>query len=273
MSWEFSIDPKKEECFPQLSVDDLGLIVMSLESRVVNQGSPEEEEDTYLMNFNAAEQLPNIEEDELLRTVLQRLLTGEGDLSGFPKQEIRKKLAIFAGSKLLKHSKVATNYAGINLGLLDNPNSPPISSQELSKGARFISNTDNVVPAFNHPEASCQKKGNKAFFPKGSTSIQALKLCFGEGGCPAIDHCLRYALENHSQGIWGGTNQEQRNDITKVYKTKGRGDALSLIKSQRHKAVNSVNRNQYSQRTAEALDPNIQISETVIFNNLNIQED
>lgn len=48
-------------------------------------------------------------------------------------------------------------------------------------------------------------------FPEGrhtqQKELQVTKVC---KGCPYIQECLQFALENDEWGVWGGTTREQR---------------------------------------------------------------
>lgn len=69
-------------------------------------------------------------------------------------------------------------------------------------------------PAF-FADAACRgTAGQFPFFPTRNVSTQpARELC---AGCPVMGECLDYAVADDSlQGIWGGTSEEQRDQIRK----------------------------------------------------------
>lgn len=75
---------------------------------------------------------------------------------------------------------------------------------------------------FNRPDwqkvALCRRPGidSRVFFPadedKGVKQAEARRIC---DMCLAKLQCLDYALDNRSEGIWGGTSTAERNKIRK----------------------------------------------------------
>lgn len=70
-------------------------------------------------------------------------------------------------------------------------------------------------------QASCRSTDQELFFPVGTTGdaveqIQAAKaVC---ESCPVRVACLRFALEsNQEAGIWGGTSEEERRTLRRVW--------------------------------------------------------
>jgi WhiB family redox-sensing transcriptional regulator len=63
-----------------------------------------------------------------------------------------------------------------------------------------------------HDRALCGQVGGDAWFPdRGQPIPEAKEIC---AHCPVADECLEDALEHHDQdGIWGGFNLEERNEI------------------------------------------------------------
>lgn len=49
------------------------------------------------------------------------------------------------------------------------------------------------------------------FFPLAGRSINKAKSFCSD--CPVIKECLEYALTSGEHGIWGGTNEKEREDI------------------------------------------------------------
>ena len=64
----------------------------------------------------------------------------------------------------------------------------------------------------NHEDANCKDSNPELFFPSASNKSQvtAKKPC---NACPEKDNCLRTALENDEDGIWGGTNKSERSKL------------------------------------------------------------
>jgi hypothetical protein len=75
----------------------------------------------------------------------------------------------------------------------------------------------------NLPRAACRNADPEIFFPAWDTHRptkrerqQALAEANGFCGiCPERLKCLRWALDNDAQGIWGGTTDDQRRAIQK----------------------------------------------------------
>ena len=63
-----------------------------------------------------------------------------------------------------------------------------------------------------HEDANCKDSNPELFFPSASNKSQvtAKKPC---NACPEKDNCLRTALENDEDGIWGGTNKSERSKL------------------------------------------------------------
>jgi WhiB family transcriptional regulator, redox-sensing transcriptional regulator len=62
----------------------------------------------------------------------------------------------------------------------------------------------------------CSTTDPEAFFPEkgvgGHRSVQiAKKLC---RQCPYVDRCLQWALDNSERGIWGGTTEKERRQLS-----------------------------------------------------------
>jgi len=69
--------------------------------------------------------------------------------------------------------------------------------------------------------AACRSTEPDLFFPIGTTGpavdqIDAAKrVC---GGCDAMEPCLDFALAtNQESGVWGGTSEEERRKLRKVW--------------------------------------------------------
>ena len=70
----------------------------------------------------------------------------------------------------------------------------------------YLSRKVNYIDYYN---AACSDSNPEIFFPSASnkSQIAAKKLC---NACPEKNNCLRTALENDEDGIWGGTNKSER---------------------------------------------------------------
>jgi len=66
-------------------------------------------------------------------------------------------------------------------------------------------------------EAACLDADPEIFFPDSRRPVddedvqKALALC---ADCPVQKRCLDFALVNNTDGIWGGTTEEQRKGMT-----------------------------------------------------------
>lgn len=73
--------------------------------------------------------------------------------------------------------------------------------------------------------ALCRDSNAELFFPIGSTGIaldmiEAAKEICNE--CPAKEPCLEFALQtNQEAGIWGGSTEEERRLIRKMWTEEG----------------------------------------------------
>jgi len=61
-------------------------------------------------------------------------------------------------------------------------------------------------------DAACRGDGPSAWFPaRGATTQPARLRC---ADCPVVRACLEYALDDDTLlGIWGGTSEQQRDQI------------------------------------------------------------
>ena len=74
-------------------------------------------------------------------------------------------------------------------------------------------------------EGACVYADTDLFFPVGS-SMKAIKkaneakaIC---SECPVVTECLEYAIRtNQDSGIWGGTTEEERLSLRRVYRKTG----------------------------------------------------
>jgi WhiB family transcriptional regulator, redox-sensing transcriptional regulator len=67
-------------------------------------------------------------------------------------------------------------------------------------------------------EGNCRNYPPAVFFPSDGVGVdRARKIC---NGCPVIDTCLEYALEERIEhGVWGGCSERERRRIQKRRKT------------------------------------------------------
>ena len=79
--------------------------------------------------------------------------------------------------------------------------------------------------------AACRDSDAELFFPAGSTGsaigeIEAAKaIC---RSCPALTSCLTFALEtNQEAGVWGGTDEDERRALRKVWRADTRQKATA----------------------------------------------
>jgi WhiB family redox-sensing transcriptional regulator len=59
----------------------------------------------------------------------------------------------------------------------------------------------------------CQTRNPEDYFPEkhrrilSGANFDARSAC---GGCPVVEKCLKFAIENYAVGIWGGTTSYER---------------------------------------------------------------
>jgi WhiB family transcriptional regulator, redox-sensing transcriptional regulator len=70
-------------------------------------------------------------------------------------------------------------------------------------------------------DAACRDTNPDLFFPVGSTGTAVEQIASAKAVCamcPACDPCLRYAIAtNQDSGVWGGTSEEERRKIRRVW--------------------------------------------------------
>lgn len=61
-------------------------------------------------------------------------------------------------------------------------------------------------------DALCIDVDPELFFPeRGESATRAKRVC---EGCPVIQQCLKYALDNNiTDGVWGGRSSNERRDL------------------------------------------------------------
>lgn len=66
----------------------------------------------------------------------------------------------------------------------------------------------------------CASIGYELWFPDpGESDRTAKQIC---RTCPAINECLTYALDIKVKGVWGGTNETDREALRRTLGIKGR---------------------------------------------------
>jgi hypothetical protein len=85
-------------------------------------------------------------------------------------------------------------------------------------------------------EGLCAQTDPEAFFPeKGGSTRAAKAIC---AGCPVIDECLRYALDNDERfGIWGGLSERERRRVKKGLPPRGNRAAWTSAEDARLRAL------------------------------------
>lgn len=58
--------------------------------------------------------------------------------------------------------------------------------------------------------AACVGQPTILFFPTGTGPLDALDAKAVCADCPVQDPCLEYGLRTHSDGVWGGTTEAER---------------------------------------------------------------
>lgn len=57
-------------------------------------------------------------------------------------------------------------------------------------------------------DARCRETDAELWFPEvGGAAREAKRIC---AQCPVQEPCLAFALEHYEEGIWAGTNRQQR---------------------------------------------------------------
>ncbi len=65
-------------------------------------------------------------------------------------------------------------------------------------------------------DALCREKDPELFFPVGASGPALVQVAEAKAvcrTCPVMDACLDWALDNDEQGVWGGTDEEDRRRI------------------------------------------------------------
>ena len=73
---------------------------------------------------------------------------------------------------------------------------------------------DNDATSVWMSQGNCRNYPPATFFPSDGVGVdRARKIC---NGCPVLDTCLEYALENRIEhGVWGGCSERERRRIIK----------------------------------------------------------
>src|SRR5450756_2890022 len=70
------------------------------------------------------------------------------------------------------------------------------------------------APGEWHGRGLCTGEDPDAFFPShGDPGTEARRIC---GICPVRDDCLDYSTEADEHGIWGGLDQDERQNLRTV---------------------------------------------------------
>ena len=124
--------------------------------------------------------------------------------------EIKRTLSILAGSELT--SDQIDRFMQIN----DLLSKEELDIREELILPRFIFETIKGLNYVNPELASCRDVRTKIFFStKGGDRAKTIakNIC---RTCPEIDNCLKTALENNEDGIWGGTTKSERIELLRV---------------------------------------------------------
>jgi WhiB family redox-sensing transcriptional regulator len=77
--------------------------------------------------------------------------------------------------------------------------------------------------------SACRDSDPDVFFPVGSTGTALEQIATAKRicrACQAVSECLEFALAtNQEAGIWGGTTEEERRKLRKLWLTTQRGPA------------------------------------------------
>lgn len=72
---------------------------------------------------------------------------------------------------------------------------------------------------------NCAGVGHEIFFPENEKNViavgKALAFC---SGCPVLDECYEYAMDNEEFGVWGGTTARQRRSIKRKAKARSKSE-------------------------------------------------
>lgn len=79
--------------------------------------------------------------------------------------------------------------------------------------------------------AACRDSDPDLFFPVGTTGVAVEEIEAAKAvcmGCPVREECLQYALEaNQDTGVWGGTSEEERRKLRRLWLTGRRRPLVS----------------------------------------------
>lgn len=88
-----------------------------------------------------------------------------------------------------------------------------INDQYCSKSCQnedLYSTDYSPTPLPDLREGNCVGLAGKSFFPLGSTAVHVKRMC---GTCPVAQECGEYAVKVAVEGVWAGTNWEERERI------------------------------------------------------------
>ena len=132
--------------------------------------------------------------------------TGEILPDNLDEFEVRRTLSILAGSEL--SDEQIDRFIGLNSLL----SKEYLDIRDELITPRFIFDDQKAVNYLNRDLAACKDVKTKVFFlsKNEKKTTVAKNIC---RTCPEIENCLKTALENNEDGIWGGTTLSERNEI------------------------------------------------------------
>ena len=81
--------------------------------------------------------------------------------------------------------------------------------------------------------AACHQSDASLFFPTGTTGVAVEQILAAKAVCrmcPVRDSCLEFALEsNQEAGIWGGTDEDERRRLRRVWRAGRRPRARTAL--------------------------------------------
>ena len=121
--------------------------------------------------------------------------------------DVKRTLSVIAGSDM--SDKAIERFMAIN-ELLSEDEIPV--REELIAPRDMLSYLSKKVNYIDYDNAACKDAKRELFFPSASnkSQVSAKRLC---STCPEKENCLRNAIENNEDGIWGGTNKTERVEL------------------------------------------------------------
>jgi len=89
---------------------------------------------------------------------------------------------------------------------------PPVSDTNLDRPSGAPIDPESITAWMS--AGNCRNYPPATFFPSDGVGVdRARKIC---NGCPVLDTCLEYALEQRIEhGVWGGCSERERRRILK----------------------------------------------------------